>query len=102
MRTNIFEKEVLYAFGCPNRTATVARLRRLAALAPNIATRKLFFVLALKLSVENAETWYSVFFQELRTEMKGYHDAKRTIKLVEERAYGMEDDDGKSVLGGTL
>ena len=34
MTMNMNEKKALYAFGCPNRKATVERLKLLAALAP--------------------------------------------------------------------
>ena len=34
MTMNMNEKQALYAFGCPNRKATVERLTLLAALAP--------------------------------------------------------------------
>ena len=34
MTMNLNEKKALYAFGCPNRKATVERLKLLAALAP--------------------------------------------------------------------
>ena len=42
MNMNINEKKVLYAFGCPVLKATVERLRMLAALTPDPATKKLF------------------------------------------------------------
>ena len=50
MNMNINEKKALYAFGCPNREATVQRLRLVAALAPDPAAKKLFFALAVKLN----------------------------------------------------
>ena len=34
--------ETLYTFGCPNREATVERLRYVAALTPDPAAKKLF------------------------------------------------------------
>lgn len=46
---NMNEKKALYAFGCPNREATVKRLRMAAALSPDPATKKLFRTLAVKL-----------------------------------------------------
>ena len=45
---NMNEKKALYAFGCPNREATVKRLRMAAALSPDPATKKLFRTLAVK------------------------------------------------------
>ena len=50
MTMTIFEKKALYAFGCPNREATVERLHMIAVLAPDCETKKLFFNLAVKLS----------------------------------------------------
>ena len=44
---NMNEKKALYAFGCPNREATVKRLRMAAALSPDPATKKLFRTLAV-------------------------------------------------------
>ena len=41
MKMNRNEMEALYAFGCPNLKATVERLRMVAALAPDPATKKL-------------------------------------------------------------
>ena len=50
MTMSMNEKQALYAFGCPNREATVERLRYVAALAPDLETKKLFYTLAVKLS----------------------------------------------------
>ena len=58
MRMSMNEKKALYAFGCPNREATVERLRFAAALAPDPAAKKLFFTLAVKLSDESCDRWY--------------------------------------------
>lgn len=33
---NMNEKKALYAFGCPNREATVKRLRMVAAISPTL------------------------------------------------------------------
>ena len=37
MKMNLNEMEALYAFGCPNRKATIERLRLVAAIAPDPA-----------------------------------------------------------------
>ena len=42
MKISMNEKKALYAFGCPNRDATVERLRLVAALAPDPAAKKPF------------------------------------------------------------
>ena len=62
MEMSMNEKKALYAFGCPNREATVERLRFVAALAPDPVAKKLFFTLAVKLSDEDCERWYRCFF----------------------------------------
>lgn len=66
MKMNPNEMEALYAFGCPNLKATVERLRMVAALAPNPAAKKLFYMLSVKLSAEGDERWYRCFYRKLR------------------------------------
>ena len=46
--------------------ATVERLRMVAALAPDPATKKLFYMLSVKLSAEGVERWYRCFYCKLR------------------------------------
>ena len=55
MKMNLNEMEALYAFGCPNRKATIERLRLVAAIAPDPAAKKLFYMLSVKLSAEGAD-----------------------------------------------
>ena len=69
---NINEKKALYAFGCPNREATVQRLRLVAALAPDPAAKKLFFALAVKLNDKDCDRWYRCFFDNMRVEMERF------------------------------
>lgn len=90
MQMNIFEKKALYSFGCPNYHATVDRLHLIAALAPDYETKKLFFNLAVKLSVEETEQWYQCFFRTLRQEMEGYYDAQLTMRLAEISTYDID------------
>ena len=90
MQMNISEKKALYSFGCPSYHATVDRLNLIAALAPDYETKKLFFNLAVKLSVEETEHWYQHFFRTLRQEMEGYFDAELTMKLAEISAYDLD------------
>ena len=52
MKMNLKEMKTLYTFGCPNREATVERLRYVAALTPDPAAKKLFYMLSVKLSDE--------------------------------------------------
>ena len=72
MTMNVNEKKVLYAFGCPNREATVQRLRLVAALAPDSAAKKLFFALAVKLNDKECDRWYRCFFYNMRMEMERF------------------------------
>ena len=69
MKMSMNEKKALYAFGCPNREATVERLRLVAALAPDPAAKKLFFTLAVKLSDEDCDRWYRCFLNSVRREV---------------------------------
>jgi hypothetical protein len=66
------EKKALYAFGCPNREATVERLRFVAALAPDPAAKKLFFMLSVKLDDESCDKWYRCFFYNMRLEVEHF------------------------------
>ena len=73
----------LYAFGCPVLKATVERLRMLAALTPDPATKKLFYTLAIKLLADRTDEWYRCFFYNLRMEMEGYFNAQLIMNLAE-------------------
>ena len=88
MRISMNEKKALYAFGCPNREATVERLRFAAALAPDPAAKKLFFTLAVKLSDESCDRWYRCFFYNMRLEVEHfahhkYHSDNQPISIRE-------------------
>jgi len=88
MRMSMNEKKALYAFGCPNREATVERLRFAAALAPDPAAKKLFFTLAVKLSDEDYDKWYRCFFYNMRLEVEHfahhkYHSDNQPISIRE-------------------
>ena len=86
---NMNEKKALYAFGCPNREATVERLRFAAALAPDPAAKKLFFTLAVKLSDESCDRWYRCFFCHLRLKMDTYFHHRAVLDRIERGS--MED-----------
>ena len=83
MTMSMNEKQALYAFGCPNREATVERLRYVAALAPDLETKKLFYTLAIKLLADRTDEWYRCFFYNLRMEMEGYFNAQLIMNLAE-------------------
>ena len=70
MEMSMNEKKALYAFGCPTREATVERLRYVAALTPDPASKKLFYTLAVKLSDEDCELWYRCFLYNMRRELE--------------------------------
>lgn len=96
MNLNINEKKALYAFGCQNHEATVDRLHMIAAITPDYETKKFFFNLAIKLSVDASDEWYHCFFRTLRQEMESYYDAELTMRLAEVSTYGMEYDYGEA------
>ena len=52
------QKKALYAFGSPNREATVNRFCTLAELAPDPATKHFCLVIARKLNAPTADRWY--------------------------------------------
>ena len=70
MKMNLKEMKTLYTFGCPNREATVERLRYVAALTPDPAAKKLFYMLSVKLSDEKCDKWYRRFYYNLRLQMQ--------------------------------
>lgn len=72
MKMSMNEKKALYAFGCPNREATVKRLRMAAALSPDPAAKKLFYMLSVKLSGEECDRWYRCFFYNMRLEVERF------------------------------
>ena len=74
----------------------VDRLHMIAAITPDYETKKFFFNLASKLSVDASDEWYHCFFQTLRQEMDGYYDAEMTMKLAEVSIYDLEDDYGET------
>lgn len=76
MTMTMYEKKALYAFGCPNREATVERMRLLAAIAPDPATKKLFFGLAIKLKADDSDKWYRCFFYNMRLELEYFPSRK--------------------------
>lgn len=86
---NMNKKKALYAFGCPNREATVKRLRMAAALSPDPATKKLFRTLAVKLCKKNADKWYRCFFCHLRLKMDTYFHHRAVLDRIERGS--MED-----------
>lgn len=92
---NMNEKKALYSFGCPNRESTVKRLRMVAALSPNPATKKLFCTLPEQLFCEKYDDKrYRYFFYHLRLETETYFYHKSVLEHI--KGGSMEDDYGKA------
>ena len=70
MMMSINEKKILFAFGCPKRELTIARLRHAAALAVDPTAKKDFFSLAIKLNEDATDDWYRNFFYNMRLEVE--------------------------------
>ena len=66
MTMNMNEKKALYAFGCPNRKATVERLKLLAALAPEPTAKKLFRSLAVRMQTDGIAASSTICVWRLR------------------------------------
>ena len=85
MKFSMEEKNVLYAFACPNYRNTVTRLKWLTALTVDPQARRRMLELARKLETELAESWYTGFYHQLRAEMDEYFRARRRLRLVQNR-----------------
>ena len=94
MKMSMNEKKALYAFGCPNREATVERLRLVAALTPDPAAKKLFYILSVKLSDEDCDKWYRCFLKRMRLEVEADLHHESTLDRI--RNSGMVDKNGKA------
>ena len=70
MMMSMNEKKILFAFGCPKRELTIARLRHAAALAVHPTAKKDFFSLAIKLNEDATDDWYRNFFYNMRLEVE--------------------------------
>lgn len=92
MTITINEKKALYAFGCPNREATVKRFAMLASLAPDPEAKKFFILIARKLKNKAEDSWYSCFFYNMRLEMETYFSAKMCIGRIQHSTLHEEDD----------
>mgnify|MGYP003179031020 CR=1 FL=1 len=83
MKMNLKEMKTLYTFGCPNREATVERLRYVAALTPDPAAK--------------CDKWYRRFYYNLRLQMQEYYQHKAVImdsywNHHMEKSYGEADE----------
>ena len=66
------QKKALYAFGSPDREATVNRFCTLAELAPDPAVKRFFLAIAREMNTPTADRWYRCMFFNLRLEMEVY------------------------------
>lgn len=64
------QKKALYAFGSPDREATVDRFCTLAELAPDPAVKRFFLAIAREMNTPTADRWYRCMFFNLRLEME--------------------------------
>lgn len=91
MKLTINEKKALYAFGCPNREATVKRLRVIAALTPEPAAAILLLRVADKLDTVKTDEWYHCSFCTLHDEIEEYNKAETVMLLAQTTSAGLED-----------
>ena len=73
------QKKALYAFGSPDREATVNRFCTLAELAPDPAVKRFFLAIAREMNAPAADRWYRCMFFNLRLEMKHICVTKRLL-----------------------
>ena len=88
LKMNLNEMNAVYAFGCPNREATLQRVRTIAALAPEPAAKKLFYGLSIKVYDESNESWLDLYY-DVRMRMEEYH----RCKAIMEEVTNMDEDD---------
>ena len=88
MRMN--EMKILFMFGCPNREATVTRLRYAAALAVDPAAKKQMMELSSELDNDFTDEQYRNYFYNLRARaeysmLRQYQQDYRNRQSVAER-----------------
>ena len=91
MKLSTKEKEMLYAFACPNHHNTVTRLKWLTALAIDPEAKHWMLELARKMETEVEESQHEAFYHRLRREMEEYSRLKRSLHALKSN-----DDDGES------
>ena len=91
MKLSTKEKEMLYAFACPNHHNTVTRLKWLTALTVDPEAKRWMLELARKMETEVEESQHEAFYHRLRREMEEYHRLKRSLHALK-----ANDDDGES------
>ena len=76
------QKKALYAFGCPDREATVNRFCTLAELAPDPAVKRFFLAIAKEMNAPTADCWYRCMFFNLRLEMEAYLRYEKAFERI--------------------
>lgn len=82
MTLSMKEKKILYAFGCPSRNNTVARLKWLAAMAVDPEAKRRVLGLARKIDTETGESWYEAFYHHMRREMDEYRRLRSSLRVL--------------------
>ena len=83
MRLSIQEKNVLYAFACPNYHNTVTKLKWLTGLTVDLQTKRRMLELSRKMETEISESWYDSFYRCLRMEMDEYYQLKYRLRVLQ-------------------
>lgn len=76
------QKKALYAFGSPDREATVNRFCTLAELAPDPAVKRFFLAIAKEMNAPTADSWYRCMFFHLRLEMEAYLRYEKAFERI--------------------
>lgn len=76
------QKKALYAFGSPDREATVDRFCTLAELAPDPAVKRFFLAIAREMNAPTADCWYRCMFFNLRLEMEAYLRYEKAFERI--------------------
>ena len=89
MKLSTKEREMLYAFACPNHDNTVTRLKWLTALTVDPEAKRRTLELARKMETEVDESQHAAFYHQLRREMEEYRRLQRS-PTTETRPFPME------------
>ena len=76
------QKKALYAFGNPDREATVNCFCTLAELAPDPDVKHFFLAIARELNAPTADCWYRCMFFNLHLEMEEYLRYEKAFECI--------------------
>ena len=88
------QKKALYAFGSPDREATVNRFCTLAELAPDPAVKRFFLAIAREMNAPTADRWYRCMFFNLRLEMEAYLRYEKAFERIVRGCPAEDCEDG--------